>query len=149
LLLVSSAGARDEALKGKAIEIDTTPPNSESQPLLIWLECADRTAARLRKITGDDSRRYVHRIVEDFLNSRDKDVVYEQIVAMGKLQKSVYGYENEVLALAGLGPEYDKVKEISRSVCDVIRWLEEVLCLALVDAAEVEKTYQDCLFSFQ
>ena len=142
-------GARDEPLKGKAIEIDTTPPNSKSQPLLIWLERADRTAARLRKITEDDSRKYVRRIVEEFLNGRDKDVVYEQIVAVGKLQKSVYRYENEVLALAGLGSEYDRVKEISCSVCDVIRWLEEVLCMAMVDAAEVEKTYQECLFSFQ
>jgi len=153
LPLVSSAGAQNVPLKGKLInggnEMDTTPPNP--QPLTIWLERADRIAAWLRKITEDNSKKYLHCIVEEFLQSRDsdEDIIYEQIVAVGKLQKSVYKYENEVLTLAGLGLEYDKVKEITRSVCDVVRWLEEVLCLAMVDAAEVENAYQECLFSFQ
>ena len=86
--------------------------------------------------------------MEEFLDTRDKDIVYEQIVTVGRLQKSVYGYEDEILTLAGLGPEYDRVKDITHFVCDVIKWLEEVLCMAMVDAAEVEMTYKACQFSF-
>lgn len=115
----------------------------------VWLERTDRIAARLQKITGDDARRYLHGIVKGFVGNQDKDAVYEQIVAVGKLQKSVYGYENEVLTLAGLGPEYEKVREVARTVCDVIKWLEEVLCIAMVDAVEVEIKYKECRFSFQ
>jgi len=66
-----------------------------------------------------------------------------------QLQKSVYSYENDVLMLAGLESEYEKVREITRTVCDMIRWLEEVLCLAMVNGAEVEIKYKGCQFSFQ
>ena len=145
--MVRLAIAQNEPLRGKLInDVDTTPPK---QPLTIWLERADRIAVRLRRITGDDPRKYLRRIVEEFLKNRDKDVVYEHIVAVGKLQKSVYGYGNEVLTLAGLGPEYDRVKEVTCAVCDVIKWLEEVLCTAMVDAAEVATMYHECRFPFQ
>jgi len=153
LFSVRLTTAQNETLKeGKStdgangIHSGTTP---QRQTINVWLERADRIAARLRKITGDDAKRYLHRIVEGFLSNQDKDAVYEQIVAVGKLQKSVYSYENEVLTLAGLGPEYEKVREVTRTVCDVIRWLEEVLCLAMVDGAEVEIKYKGCQFSFQ
>ena len=61
----------------------------------------------------------------------------------------MYKYENEVLTLAGMGPDYDKVREITRRVCEVIEWLEEVLCQAMIDATEVEKRFKECRFSFQ
>jgi len=145
------ANAQTEALKkGESTNgVYTSNATPQRLPVNVWLERADRIAARLRKITGDDARLYLCRIVEGFLGNQDKDAVYEQIVTVGKLQKSVYGYENEVLTLAGLGPEYEKVREVTRTVCDVIRWLEEVLCLAMVDAAEVEIKYKRCQFSFQ
>ena len=150
LLSVRLANARIEPLKeGKSTkgpnDVDSTTPR---QPVTVWLERADRISARLRKITGDDPKGYLRRIVEEFLDTRDKDVVYEQIVTVGRLQKLVYGYEDEILTLAGLGPEFERVKDITRSVCDVIKWLEEVLCMVMVDAAEVETTYKACGFSF-
>lgn len=155
-LIFFSVSAQNEALKGgkSANGTDdahsgTTSQTSQRRSVTVWLERADRINARLRKITGDDARQYLRRIVEGFLGNRDKDAVYEQIVAVGKLQKSVCSYENKVLTLAGLGPEHDKLMEVIRAVDDVVRWLEEVLCLAMVDAAEVEVKYNLCQFSFQ
>jgi hypothetical protein len=87
--------------------------------------------------------------VEKFQEDRDKDFVYEKVVAIGSLQKSMYKYENEVLTMVGVGTEYDKVRRITESVCEVIQWLEEVLCLAMVDVGEVDKMYKDRQFSFQ
>ena len=121
----------------------------QKQPVTVWLERTDRIAARLQKVTGDDARRYLRHIVEGFLSNQDKDAVYEQVVCVGKLQRSVYKYENEVLTLAGLGEAYEHVREVTRAVCDVVSWLEEVLCWAMVDAAEVEIRYKGCQFSFQ
>ena len=115
----------------------------------MWLERANRIAARLQKITGDDARCYLRRIVEGFLGNRDKDSVYEQIIGIGKLQRSVYRYKNEVLTLAGLGEDYERVRDVTRAVCAVVSWLEEVLCSAMVDPAEVEIKYKGCQFSFQ
>jgi hypothetical protein len=118
-------------------------------PISIWLECADRVGSRLQKITGNNATKYLHCVVEEFLECCDKDVVYEKIVTIGKLQKSMYRYENEVLTLAGTGADYDKVRGITQLVCKVIRWLEEVLCQAMVDETEVGKTFEERGFSFQ
>ena len=147
-----SASAQNDALKEGKSNIGANDVHSatpQRQPVTVWLERADRIAARLRKITGDDARKYLRRIVEGFLSKKDKDAVYEQIISVGKLQRSVYRYENEVLTLAGLGEDYEYVREVTRAVCDVVNWLEEVLCLAMVDAAEVEIRYKGCQFSFQ
>ncbi len=100
-------------------------------------------------MTGSNTREYLHSTVEEFLEHCSKDAIYERVVAVGRLQKSIYKYENEVLTLAGMGSDYDKVKGISQLVCEVVRWLEEVLCLAMVDTMEVEKKFTECQFSFQ
>ena len=128
-------------------EVCTT--TSPSSPISIWLERADRVHRRLQKMTRSNTREYLHSTVEEFLEHYSKDAIYERVVAVGRLQKSIYKYENEVLTLAGMGPEYDKVKEISQLVCEVVQWLEEVLCLAMVDTMEVEKKFMECQFSFQ
>jgi len=98
---------------------------------------------------GNDASKFLHCAVEEFLRHYDKEVIYEKIVEIGKLQKSMYRYENEVLTLAGMGAELDKVKVITHLVCKVIQWLEEVLCMAMVDATEVEEMYKGRQFSFQ
>jgi len=93
--------------------------------------------------------KYLHCVVEKFLEHCDKNVIYERVVTIGKLQKSMYRYENEVLTLAGMGPDYDKVREITQLVCKVIHWLEEVLCQAMVDPTDVKKMFKECRFTFQ
>lgn len=124
-------------------------PLTPSGAIAIWLERADRIRARLHKFTRNDVVKFLDGVVEDFLKHRNKDVVYEQVVAIGKFQSSIYRYENKVLMLAGLGAEYQRVQEITREVCKVIRWLEEVLCMAMVDANEVHEMYKAGRLEFQ
>ena len=125
--------------------VATTP----SPPITIWLERADRVHHRLQKITGSNAREFLHCIVGEFLEYCDKDVIYERVVAIGKLQKSMYNYENEVLTLAGMGPDYDKVRGITQLVCEVVQWLEEILCLAMVEVTDVEKMFKERRLTFQ
>ena len=87
--------------------------------------------------------------MEDFLEKYDIQVVHKQIAAVSKLQTSVYRYENEVLTIAGMGPEYDEVRGVTRPVCEAVRWLEEVLCLAMVDTADLEIMYKESRLPFQ
>src|SRR5260221_5869669 len=115
----------------------------------IWLERSDRVHHWLQTMTGSNAREYLHCIVKEFLEHCDKDAVYERVVTIGKLQKSMYKYENKVLTLAGMGLDYDKVRGITRLVCEVVQWLEEVLCLVMVDTMEVEKRFKGCRLSFQ
>ena len=98
---------------------------------------------------GGNAKEYVLHVMEDFLDKYNKDIVYEQIVAVSKLQTSVYWYENEVLMIAGMEPEYDEVRGVIHLICEVVKWLEEVLCLAMVDAAEVEIMYKESQLPLQ
>lgn len=87
--------------------------------------------------------------MEKFLRDGDQDFIGQQLAEIGKLQSSVYKYENEVLTLAGVGQEYDKVRKTTLVVCEAIQWLEEVLCVAIVDPSDVEKMYKGGEFDFQ
>ena len=127
----------------------TMSTSTDTQPVNIWIERAGRIATQLHRITGNNSVGFLHRVVDEYLKNQDKDSVYEHIVTVGKLQKSIYRYENEILTLAGVGPEYEQVKTVTCLVCEVVQWLEEVLCSAMVDAAGVGLTYQEHRFSFQ
>ena len=98
---------------------------------------------------GGNAKKYVLHVMEGFLEKYDIHIVHEQIVAVTKLQTSVYRYENEVLTIAGMGPEYDEVRGVTRLVCEVVRWLEEVLCLAMVDTADLEIMYKESQLPFQ
>lgn len=126
-----------------------TRPTTQSSPISIWLERADRVHARLQRITENNEIQFLHSVVEGFLKDHDKDCVYEHIVAIGKLQRLIYKFENEILTLAGMGLEYEKVGKITQHVCKVVRWLEEVLCHAMVDESEVDTMYVDRKFLFQ
>ena len=105
---------------------------------------------RCQRITRNNNLTFLHWVVEEYLKNRDKDFVDNYIVTVGKLQMSIYRYGNEVLMLAGVGPEYEQIKTITGRVCEVVQWLEEVLCFAIMDDADgVGKMYQERRFSFQ
>ena len=88
--------------------------------------------------------------MEDFLGNRNTDTLDEQIVIIDKLQTSINHYGNEVLTLSGMGPEYEKIREITRVVCDVVKWLEEVLWVATIgDVDDVEAMFKGRRFPFQ
>ena len=79
----------------------------------------------------------------------DKDAVHAHVVKLGKCQKSIYKYQNEIYTLRGVTPEYHMVDKMVKEVCRVLGWMEELLCYVMVDVAEVARMHQGCDFEYQ
>jgi hypothetical protein len=114
-----------------------------------WMERAESIDKRLKGITGDSPSEYLSRICLDFLADYDKDPIHEQIIKLGKLQKAIYKYQNEIFSLDGVGPAFRRVDNIVKHVCMVVGWVEELLCYAMVDADEVKIRYEKQEFLYQ
>jgi hypothetical protein len=114
-----------------------------------WMERVESIDKRLKIITGDSPSGYLNQICCDFLVDYDKDPIHEQTIKLGKLQKAIYKYQNEIFALEGIGPTYRRVDAIVKQVCAVVSWVEEILCFAMVDAEEVKIRFERNEFLYQ
>lgn len=115
----------------------------------IWMERVESIDKRLKIITRDSPSEYLNQICCNFLADYDKDPIHEQTIKLGKLQKAIYKYQNEIYALDGIGPTYRRVDDIVKQVCMVVGWVEELLCFAMVDAKEVKIHFERHEFLFQ
>jgi hypothetical protein len=82
-------------------------------------------------------------------NSTNSRTSYSPVIKFGDLQKKIRQYQNEVLALAGVGSEFYRVDDIVKEVEMLVHWVEELLCIAMVDAGEVRYMYERQTFTFQ
>lgn len=124
----------------------TAAPTS---PLETWMEAVERVHRNMGRVTEDAPQEYVEKICAGFLEHHDKDKIHKKIVRLSRFQKSIYRYENEVYALAGVGKEYDRAAEVTKQVNTLLGWVEEVLCYAMVDFQEVKDCYQAKEFMYQ
>ena len=92
---------------------------------------------------------YAEKICVGFLADRDKDVIHEETIRLGRLQKRIYKCQDKVLQLSGIGEEYSRVEDIKKAICTTIGWVEEIFCYAIVDWAEVLRIHSEGSFAFQ
>ena len=128
---------------------ETQSPSTLVDPLDSWMDGAERVKRCFDKATEGAPRDYVEIICSAFLDNEDKDLIYDKVVRLGRLQKSIYKYQNEVYSLVGVAEVYERVSEIAKDVNKVLGWVEEVLCYAMVDAQEVRDRYSVRGFMYQ
>ncbi|KAF9479005.1 hypothetical protein BDN70DRAFT_895298 [Pholiota conissans] len=143
---IPKAGAPKALLEDQ----DSRPPAATSaSPLAMWMDRVERLHRNLRREIGDNPQDYADRICLEFFQHRDKDLVMESVVRLGKLQTKIYRYSDRVYSLEGVGPEYERAAQVSTEVCLVTGWVEEILCLAMVDFESAEAQYARKAFGFQ
>ncbi|KAF8798551.1 hypothetical protein BYT27DRAFT_7122835, partial [Phlegmacium glaucopus] len=114
-----------------------------------WMERADSVGRRLNRITANAPVIYADQISAQFLVDNDKDLIHNHVVNLSKLQKLIYKYQNEIYALGGICEEYHLADIIVKDVCKVVRWIEELLCYAMVDSDEFRIFYETRKFMYQ
>ena len=65
-------------------------------------------------------------------SSSNNDILHDAVVTLSGYQKSIQRYEDKILQLAGVGSEWREAHELYNRVLEVVRWTEEVSCLATV-----------------
>ncbi|KAJ3497295.1 hypothetical protein NLJ89_g10366 [Agrocybe chaxingu] len=118
-------------------------------PLHLWMEQNDRIKNRLLKITGKEPAIFVDEISLRYLSDGNKDTLHTHATQLGKLQKAIYRCQNEVLTLAGMGPEYHAVDKTVILIRTIVGWVEEVLCYAMVELSEVRRLREERGFMYQ
>ena len=135
---------------GPATTSKATPDSSEmGGAIKMWMELVHRVYKRFQKTTDNSPRNFTEKICLTFLDDSNKDFINECIVKVSKYQQSIYKYQNEILALTGVGLEFCRAEDILKEINVVVRWIEKILCIAMVDAGEVTRMYNEQDFEFQ
>jgi len=94
---------------------------------------------------GMPSTDYIEGITQQYLCS-NKDTFSDHLGIMSKHQSSFRWFEAEVLQADGVGEGLEKEEQMSQEVSQVIVWLKELLCQAMIglllfQAQYLAKTY--------
>lgn len=92
---------------------------------------------------------YLERQAQNYLRDTSKNIFTKQIKFLSKFQASFRRYKGEILQLDGVGPGLDKAERMSREITEVIVWLEELLCQAMVGLLSFQAVYLAKRFMYQ
>lgn len=102
-----------------------------------WCTQADKVATDLYVLTDHAIYHYLESVCSQFIFTHRKNNIRNEIVRVSKLQRQIYRCLDNIMELSGMGAEWEKAEKISKDVVKVIRWLEDVLCWAMVDLREL------------
>lgn len=92
---------------------------------------------KLEEHIGRVAFNYLDTVCVKYLFTRRKDDIRDEIISISNLQKSIYRCQDNILELGGLGAEWERARDISNEVVNVINFLEDILCWAMVDPEEL------------
>jgi hypothetical protein len=104
---------------------------------------------RFERICGPNEINFVNEICKRFIAKNDMEVITLPTSKIEELLKSIYCFQNEVLSLMGVGPDYEKVDIIVKRVKKVVGWLDNIQSVALFGIDEVDDNRKDCRFAYQ
>jgi hypothetical protein len=106
---------------------------SDDRHLAAWCERVTRLSLQFNTLVDAHPTKYVDALLSAYhVSSSDKDI-RDAVLTLSRYQNSIQRYEHEILQLAGVGSEWSQAHQLSNRVREVVRWIEEVLCLAVVD----------------
>jgi hypothetical protein len=114
-----------------------------------WLEHVERLSIKYNKLIGKSASSYVENIVIDYLDSGDVSCVNDAVGLATDLQTAMRQYEAEILEVAGFGEEWEAATDMTELVDTLVRWLEEVLCLAMIHHDDVFNAHERRLLMYQ
>lgn len=117
--------------------------------LEFYLERSKSIRSRLTKICQPNQATYLDQICTSFMKEKRIECIESDIKKIDILQGSIRRYENAVISLSGIGPDYTSVKEISQAVQTVLGYLEDISCAALLGVDEVESMWKGYKFLYQ
>ena len=72
-----------------------------------------------------------------WMSSCNIDILHNGVLSVSQHQKCIQRYEDEILQLGGVNSEWNEAHQLSNRVSEALRWIEEALCLAMVDPEEL------------
>ncbi|KAF8885820.1 hypothetical protein BD779DRAFT_1471475 [Infundibulicybe gibba] len=150
-------------LKSNTGTSEKSPPQDSTSPTHPHLEVNNRTPeglgywccrtktvyARFKRLVHEDTRQYCNQIYDLYKIKHNKDIINDAIICISWFQTSMRRYHAEVLQLAGVGEESLRVSECAKSIDDLVHWLEEILCAAMVNGDELYRLHAQRQLAYQ
>lgn len=105
--------------------------------LAYWNKRVSCLSLKFNQCINNDARKFVEMLMSAFFTSHDKDILRDGVLGVSRHQKSIQRYEDEILQLVGVNSDWKWAHQLSSEVTEVVNWIEEALCLAMVDPEEL------------
>lgn len=94
---------------------------------------------------------YIERLYHGYTTSQDIDILRDANFQLGNILTPMQVHEGDALELVGLGPEWRRLQSWVTLISQVIRWVEEMLCLAMIDIEDlrVEHRKKKLMYQYQ
>lgn len=85
----------------------------------------------------------------DYIAKKDQTVLERALTNMERLKNNLIRCEDNILQLAGVGKELYSTQELRQKIDLVIKGLEEILCYAMIDIAELSDMHTNRQLMYQ
>ncbi|SJL05732.1 uncharacterized protein ARMOST_09068 [Armillaria ostoyae] len=138
------------------IEVNAGETHTQrSSELAATLDQLERLGWRFSLLTENSPRRFAESIYHEYLgtiNSRRPhgfwSLINNTITRLSTLENSAREYEHVVLNLAGVGKEMAYVQTILAPIGQLIYWLEDILCKAMIGLNSLQVKYDNQELAF-
>lgn len=100
-------------------------------------------------LTGGTPRDFVERLAQKLLSDKDEEPLRGSINQIMTSLQQIQCAENETLKLHGLNTLYHEIVSIRKLVQELNTWLEDILCLLLLNFAELHCAYLNSQLAYQ
>lgn len=116
-------------------------PYSLRSSVNYWLDQVNSQTIALKLHYGGRATDYVEAVAQQYLRSNKNDDISKHIRTMSKHQSLFRRFEAQILQEEGVGEGLEKAEGMSREVTQVIVWLEELLCQAMIGLLSFQALY--------
>ncbi|KAJ2928406.1 hypothetical protein H1R20_g8709, partial [Candolleomyces eurysporus] len=81
--------------------------------------------------------------------TRAKDFIMEKELEFRKIQRALEKYQGMVQEISGISEEWKQIEDTAARVREVVHWLDDVLCKAMVEPADLVKRFHAKQLDFQ
>ncbi|KAF9031574.1 hypothetical protein BJ165DRAFT_1535341 [Panaeolus papilionaceus] len=143
------AAKKSEISQEATASQETSGVETKQSPVDTWLERAGRIHGRFLKYLDGSGVQFLHKTCREYLKEENGDSIINCASTLQEYRLSILRCHDNVLQLAGVGNELEKVESMVQDIKRVIDWLDEVEMAALEEFNEVRKLYHKGGFDFQ
>ncbi|KAK0476287.1 hypothetical protein EDD18DRAFT_1366584 [Armillaria luteobubalina] len=137
------------AVRVTEIEVNSGRSHEERcSPLAEVIDRLDRISAKFSILTQHNIRGYANSVYHEYLQTitlnqpkGQRSLIEDAILPISALEQDILGYEHVILNSAGVGWQMCYLQKALRPIRELVGWLEEMLCEAMISPKGLRDKY--------
>ena len=114
-----------------------------------WTSQADSRHTKFRIYIEGCRKSFVEAAAREYLRTTKTESLSNPIAVLEEFRSHFRRYEDELIQLEGVSESWREVHEMTLEVGETIRWLEQLLCDALVGILAFQAAYLASGYAYQ